>query len=175
MSLDVITSPLLAGTKHGFFGRAGGASSGVFAGLNCGYGSSDQHEAVTINRSRAAKHLGVHPDHLVGPADHPETADRFAIVVHSETADCFETADRFEIADRPSSRLASHFATEIRTEHLVGPSLHLIRMIRLPAVGFLPRYSFDCRLVSIVHLTLIFLRPFGRRNLGGSWEFDQSH
>ncbi len=66
MNLDIITSSGLAPVRHGFFGRAGGASSGVFHGLNCGYGSSDQHEAVTINRSRAAAALGVEPEALVG-------------------------------------------------------------------------------------------------------------
>lgn len=66
MTLDIITDPLLHGTPHGFFTRAGGASSGVFAGLNCGYGSSDQHDIVTINRSRAAKALGLDADALIG-------------------------------------------------------------------------------------------------------------
>lgn len=66
MTLDVITNPLLTGTTHGFFTRKGGASSGVFAGLNCGYGSSDQHDIVTINRERVARFLDVAPDHLVG-------------------------------------------------------------------------------------------------------------
>ncbi|WP_333714798.1 peptidoglycan editing factor PgeF [Yoonia sp.] len=66
MSLDVITSPLLSGMTHGFFGRAGGASSGVFHGLNCGHGSSDQHDVVTINRARVAEAMGVAPDMLAG-------------------------------------------------------------------------------------------------------------
>ncbi|KJZ19755.1 peptidoglycan editing factor PgeF [Loktanella sp. S4079] len=66
MTLDIITSPTLIGIKHGFFTRRGGASSGVFAGLNCGYGSSDQHEIVSINRARVAESMGVAPDHLVG-------------------------------------------------------------------------------------------------------------
>ncbi len=66
MTLDIITDPLLHGTPHGFFGRAGGASSGIFAGLNCGYGSSDQHDVVTINRSRVAKMLDVPLENLVG-------------------------------------------------------------------------------------------------------------
>ena len=66
MTLDVITSPLLAGLPHGFFARAGGASSGIFSGLNCGYGSSDQHDIVTINRARVAGALGVGPDKLAG-------------------------------------------------------------------------------------------------------------
>lgn len=66
MTLEIITDPLLHGTPHGFFTRAGGASSGVFEGLNCGYGSSDQHDVVTINRTRVAEALGVTTDQLVG-------------------------------------------------------------------------------------------------------------
>ena len=66
MSLDIITSPLLEPLRHGFFGREGGASSGIFAGLNCGQGSTDQAEAVTINRARVAEALGVAPEALVG-------------------------------------------------------------------------------------------------------------
>ena len=66
MSLDIITSRLLDPLRHGFFGREGGASSGIFAGLNCGQGSTDQAEAVTINRARVAEAMGVTPDALVG-------------------------------------------------------------------------------------------------------------
>jgi YfiH family protein len=66
LSLDIITSPALEPLRHGFFGRAGGASSGVFAGLNCGQGSTDQAEAVKINRSRVAEAMGVAPEALVG-------------------------------------------------------------------------------------------------------------
>ncbi|MBB3712288.1 hypothetical protein FHS00_001870 [Limimaricola variabilis] len=64
--LDIITADSLAPLRHGFFGRAGGASSGVFAGLNCGPGSSDQHEAVRINRARVAREMGVAPEALIG-------------------------------------------------------------------------------------------------------------
>lgn len=66
MTLDIIESSALAPVKHGFFGRSGGASSGVFQGLNCGHGSSDQTEAVTINRARVAEAMGVAPEALVG-------------------------------------------------------------------------------------------------------------
>jgi polyphenol oxidase len=66
VTLDIITSPLLAPVRHGFFGRGGGASSGVFAGLNCGQGSTDQDEAVTINRGRVAQAMGVDVAALVG-------------------------------------------------------------------------------------------------------------
>jgi len=66
MTLDIIAHPLLDGTTHGFFGRDGGASSGVYAGLNCGFGSSDQHEVVSINRTRVAHALDAAPTELVG-------------------------------------------------------------------------------------------------------------
>ncbi len=52
-------------TQHGFFTRKGGASSGIFAGLNCGPGSTDQAAAVAVNRARVAAALGVSADHLV--------------------------------------------------------------------------------------------------------------
>ena len=64
-SLQTITSELLNGLSHGFFTRRGGASSGVFEGLNCGYGSSDQSEIVALNRARVAEHLGVKTDSLI--------------------------------------------------------------------------------------------------------------
>jgi len=42
---------------HGFFGRAGGVSKGLYESLNCGPGSSDQQENVIENRRRAAEAL----------------------------------------------------------------------------------------------------------------------
>ena len=64
MTLEILTSDLLAPVKHGFFTRRGGASSGIFSGLNCGYGSSDQSEVVSINRERVAGAMDVHAGHL---------------------------------------------------------------------------------------------------------------
>ena len=66
MTLEIITADSLTPIRHGFFTRRGGASSGVFGGLNCGTGSSDQHEAVTINRTRVADAMGVPIDALMG-------------------------------------------------------------------------------------------------------------
>jgi YfiH family protein len=65
MTLEVLTSELLARARHGFFTRRGGASSGIYAGLNCGPGSSDQREAVTLNRARVAAALDVAPERLL--------------------------------------------------------------------------------------------------------------
>lgn len=65
MTLEILTSDLLAGARHGFFTRRGGASSGVYEGLNCGPGSQDQSGAVRINRARVAEAMGVPPDRLL--------------------------------------------------------------------------------------------------------------
>lgn len=56
--LEIITSDAIP-FRHGFFTRRGGASSGIFAGLNCGTGSTDQSEIVAINRTRVAEAMGV--------------------------------------------------------------------------------------------------------------------
>ncbi|MGC9449381.1 peptidoglycan editing factor PgeF [Cereibacter johrii] len=63
--MELITADALAPFRHGFFTRKGGASSGVFAGLNCGPGSSDLAEVVTINRARVAEAMGVAADRLI--------------------------------------------------------------------------------------------------------------
>ncbi|MGY6632927.1 MAG: peptidoglycan editing factor PgeF [Alkalilacustris sp.] len=63
--LEILTDRTLAPLRHGFFTRKGGASSGVFAGLNCGPGSSDQTAVVSINRARVAEALGVAEARLV--------------------------------------------------------------------------------------------------------------
>lgn len=59
MTLEIITSDSLSPFRHGFFTRKGGASSGIFAGLNCGQGSSDQSDMVAINRGRVADAMDV--------------------------------------------------------------------------------------------------------------------
>ena len=53
--LDITTSSLLAGTAHGFLGRAGGLSEGIYAGLNIGLGSDDDRETIMANRRRATE------------------------------------------------------------------------------------------------------------------------
>jgi YfiH family protein len=62
--LEIITSPSLT-TSHGFFTRKGGASSGIFTGLNCGLGSTDQSEIVEINRNRVAAAMDLPAARLV--------------------------------------------------------------------------------------------------------------
>lgn len=46
------------GIAHGFFGRTGGVSEGIFTSLNCGPGSGDVREHVMENRRRVLNTLG---------------------------------------------------------------------------------------------------------------------
>ena len=53
----------LPGIAHGFFGRTGGISSGLYGSLNCGPGSDDARANVIENRRRVCAALEA--DHLV--------------------------------------------------------------------------------------------------------------
>lgn len=61
--------------RHGFFTREGGASNGIYAGLNTGLGSNDDPARVLENRRRVAEHLG---------ADHGSVVTLYQ--VHGATA-----------------------------------------------------------------------------------------
>lgn len=52
MTVEVVRSSVLA-APHGFLGRRGGISEGAMWGLNVGYGSRDDRDAIAENRRRA--------------------------------------------------------------------------------------------------------------------------
>jgi YfiH family protein len=54
LQADPLNSSKIA---HGFFGCAGGVSTGIFASLNCGPGSGDERAHVVENRRRALAEL----------------------------------------------------------------------------------------------------------------------
>ena len=64
--------------RHGFFGRAGGVSNGLYRSLNCGYGSDDDPEAVTENRVRATAACGV-PSSALCSAYQVHSAEALAV------------------------------------------------------------------------------------------------
>lgn len=64
MTLEILKADELAPFRHGFFTRLGGVSTGIFAGLNCGPGSSDQTDIVRTNRRLVAQELGIGTDDL---------------------------------------------------------------------------------------------------------------
>lgn len=53
----------LSGIKHGFFGREGGVSEGLYDSLNLGEGSADVATAIHENRDRVRRALNA--DHLI--------------------------------------------------------------------------------------------------------------
>ena len=59
MSLNIITTEVLSPIIHGFFTRKGGVSSGIYRGLNCGFGSGDSTKNVQTNRRLVANTIGV--------------------------------------------------------------------------------------------------------------------
>ncbi|MEW4468346.1 peptidoglycan editing factor PgeF [Parasphingorhabdus sp. JC815] len=88
LAVEVTTSPLLEGVPHGFLGRAGGLSTGIYAGLNVGLGSDDEHDIILENRHRAK--AAVLPDsqlltvHQVHSADVVTVGKGFAIDADTE-------------------------------------------------------------------------------------------
>ncbi len=93
------TSPLLDQYKciqHGFFGREGGVSTGVYAGLNCGYTSNDDPSSIDRNRQRVASCFGLNVNNLYSL----QQAHTIKVVkISADTAPQFET-----IADGMVSR-----------------------------------------------------------------------
>ena len=45
--------------RHAFFSRLGGISEGLFASLNCGFGSGDNPDHIAANRANAMHRLGL--------------------------------------------------------------------------------------------------------------------
>ncbi|MFN3526313.1 MAG: peptidoglycan editing factor PgeF [Paracoccus sp. (in: a-proteobacteria)] len=99
-TLEILTHPLLSPVRHGFFTRKGGASSGLFSGLNCGRRSTDQSDMVLVNRARVADAMGVDQTRLatvkqVHSADVVTLRDDSDIVATRDvTADGLVTARR---------------------------------------------------------------------------------
>lgn len=63
ITLDALAADGIA--RHAFFTRRGGVSDGLFASLNCGFGSGDDRGKVAQNRALAGSSLGVPAERLV--------------------------------------------------------------------------------------------------------------
>jgi len=73
---------------HGFFTRIGGASTGIYQGLNVGLGSGDDRETVLENRQRVAQTMGV-------------TDDKFMMVYQVHSSDVALADKPWKMEDRP--------------------------------------------------------------------------
>ncbi|WP_420137908.1 peptidoglycan editing factor PgeF [Sphingomonas sp.] len=87
----------LAAVPHGFLGRQGGVSQGIFAGLNVGLGSSDDPAAVQENRRRAT--AAVLPGATLATVHQVHSATA-VIATGSMEADARPQADAL-VTDRP--------------------------------------------------------------------------
>lgn len=63
--ITVSTLNEVSRVRHAFFTRSGGSSEGVYAGLNCGFGSGDDPARVASNRAVAMARLEQGPNALV--------------------------------------------------------------------------------------------------------------
>jgi YfiH family protein len=96
MTIEIIHADALAGAPHGFFGRQGGVSTGLYAGLNVGLGSDDEPAHVVENRRRAAE--AVKPGATLVTVHQVHSA--LAIVAEPVADDAREKADAL-VTDRP--------------------------------------------------------------------------
>lgn len=62
LSDDLLTDDQIA---HGFFGKSGGVSTGLYSSLNCGVGSQDDPRHIIENRARVAQAFEGQPGHLL--------------------------------------------------------------------------------------------------------------
>lgn len=84
MTIETLKADNLRDLHHGFFTRKGGASEGIYQGLNCGVGSSEDAGIVAINRARVAEAMNVTPLALVGVHQH-HSAD--VVTIKTATTD----------------------------------------------------------------------------------------
>ena len=82
---------------HGFFGRQGGESLGVYGDLNCGIGSDEDVEVVMRNRAIVAGAMGVVPENLLS-----------LYQVHGDA--CLKVSAPWPITNRPQ---ADAFVTDV--------------------------------------------------------------
>jgi hypothetical protein len=96
--VEVIRAVSLGGSRHGFFGRRGGVSTGDLAGLNVGYGSNDDRGAIDENRRLAVAALL--PDALLATVHQVHSAD-VLVVERPWPQDGRPRADAM-VTDRPN-------------------------------------------------------------------------
>jgi purine-nucleoside/S-methyl-5'-thioadenosine phosphorylase / adenosine deaminase len=95
--IDPIQADALKGVAHGFLGRAGGVSTGIFESLNVGLGSDDIKSSVDINRRRAVE--AVSKDAALVTLHQVHSADAVRIT-HAFPEDDRPQADAM-VTDRP--------------------------------------------------------------------------
>jgi YfiH family protein len=96
--VEVIRAPALGDIAHGLLGRRGGVSTGDLAGLNVGYGSSDDRGAIDENRRRAI--AAVLPDAVLATVHQVHSSD--AVYVERPWAQNGRPRADAMVTDRPN-------------------------------------------------------------------------
>lgn len=84
--------------RHGFFGRKGGVSTGIYTSLNCGPGSKDDLTKVVENRRRVCLSLGMEAGRLV--TLHQTHSNKAVVVTEPFAPGKAPEADA-QVTDRP--------------------------------------------------------------------------
>jgi len=150
MTLEILTADLLDGTRHGFFTRRGGASSGIYAGLNCGPGSSDQREAVAMNRARVAAAFEVAPDRLLS--------------LHQEHSATVVVADGDGWAERPRADAAVTSVAGVALGILTADCAPVLLADAEAGVVGAAHAGWRGALDGVLEATLAAMRRLGARN-----------
>lgn len=95
--IELLRAPRLHDVTHGFAGRRGGASTGIYAGLNVGMGSGDDRAAVLHNRGLARDALM--PDGALVTVHQVHSAD--VVTVSQAMPDVDRPAADAMVTDRP--------------------------------------------------------------------------
>ena len=164
MTPTFFNHPFLASDRmtHGFFGRMGGVSRGIYAGLNCGPGSYDDRAAVTENRRRVAVKMGMEPEQLCtlyqvhspnvvvvqGPLPSPApqadamVTDMPGVLLGILTADCapvlFADADAGVVGAAHAGWKGAHggvIENTVRAMEVLGAKREAIRAVVGPCIG----------------------------------------
>jgi hypothetical protein len=88
--------------RHAFLGRQGGVSEGLYASLNCGFGSGDERERVAENRRRALAMAELPADVLL--TVHQTHSAQVMVVEEGWTPDAAPRADAM-VTRRPGLAL----------------------------------------------------------------------
>ena len=96
-AVEALRADALLALPHGFLGSRGGVSEGICAGLNVGWGSEDNRDAVRENRRRAVE--AVLPGATLVTLHQVHSPDAIA-VTHAFPDDARPHADAL-VTDRP--------------------------------------------------------------------------
>jgi len=110
MGLTPIKADNLDASGHGFFTRMGGHSEGIYEGLNCGAGSDDDKNCVSLNREMVSRTFDLDKSKLVS-----------VYQVHSP--DAIHVTSAFEAVESTVSAMVELGADRGRIAACVGPCI----------------------------------------------------